>query len=392
MLKRYFKNFALVFDSAVENGILLFASSILAILAMNSKSSNAFEFFFNSNFVLSWLDYRLSFSLKEIIDDFLMSVFFLFIGIEMKLEILEGHLSTRKQRLLPLVAAIGGVCVPIIIYAIFNYSNQSTNHGWAIPSATDIAFTLGALSLFKSKIPVSLRVFITALAVIDDMIAVIIIGIFYSSSFEIIYFLSIALCLASLYLFNRLNITTILPYILLGLLMWFFFLKAGIHPAIAGVFLASIIPLRINDKMFSLLLAKNIQPWVSLFILPLFALANSGFKFSNISLTSLSSSLVLGIASALFIGKQLGIFIPIVFMVKTKIASKPENTDWLQLYGASVLCGIGFTMSLFVALLSFNENINLLELAEAKLGIIIGSIVSLIVGTTIIKFTKHQLK
>jgi len=314
------------------------------------------------------------------INDALMAVFFFFVTLEIKREFLQGELSNRKQALLPIIAAIGGMLVPALIYIYINFQNGDTLRGWAIPSATDIAFSLGVLSLLGSRVPISLKVFLTALAIIDDLGAIVIIAFFYSGDLSIKYLSLLLITFIALIILNKFNIKKFIPYLLLGLILWFFTHESGIHATISGVLLATVIPHRKKEKDFSLLtkIEHSISPYVAFGIMPLFALANAGVSLSGMSFDSLLLPVPLGILLGLFIGKQIGVFLFSIISIKLNIAQMPNNANWLNFYGVGVLTGIGFTMSLFVGNLAFVENVQ--YISGVKIGVLAGSLLSTVFG------------
>lgn len=358
------------------SGIILFMMAILAILWANSP--------------LQSIHYRFVDTFLFLINEGLMAIFFLAVGLELKRGFKDGQLSQFSQVILPLAAAAGGMIVPIIVYWAINYNNPATMIGWATPVATDIAFALGVLSLFGRKVPSALKLFLLALAIFDDIGAILIIGFFYSSGISYLYLACAAVIVLILLLFNYLSIQSLLLYLLTGVLLWFCLLRAGIHPTISGVLLALTIPYTPHKEDSPLSrLERTLHPWVAFLIMPLFALANAGLSFQGLTLKNLTNDLVAGIIWGLFAGKQIGVFVFSWVLIQLGIAKLPEKTSWLALYGISLLCGIGFTMSLFLGTLSFqNENT---YLAEVRLGVIIGSILSGLVGAIIlmIAFTKN---
>lgn len=383
-MSKSFESFTLFFKNASEKGILLLGACLLAVILSNCNFSSSYHAFLN----LSIVDFQplgIQLNLFHFTNDFLMAIFFLLVGLDIKNEILYGHLSTRKERILPIVAAIGGVIVPILIYSLFTYNNKFFWKGWAIPAATDIAFSLGVLALFGKKLPASLRVFLTALAIIDDLIAVIIIALFYSEKINLGFLtvgllLCLSMCLKPKQ--KRINNFQLLIY---GLGLWFCFYKSGIHSTIAGITLAMLIP---SDKPkigVSKLeeISKTISPWVLYLILPLFAFINSGISISGNWIEYLFHPISLGIIIGLFVGKQLGIFSISYILIKTKIATLPRGANFLQFYSVALMCGIGFTMSLFIGNLSFNHEQPLLN--YARVGVLTGSILSMMAGATILK-------
>ena len=324
------------------------------------------------------------------INDALMAAFFFFVTLEIKREFLQGELSNRKQALLPIIAAIGGMLVPALIYIYINFQNTITLNGWAIPSATDIAFSLGVLSLLGSRVPLSLKVFLTALAIIDDLGAIVIIAIFYSGDLSIIYLTLLLLTFIGLLILNKLNIKKFLPYLIIGLILWFFTHESGIHATISGVLLATVIPHRKKEKDFSLLtkIEHKISPYVAFGIMPLFALANAGVSLNGVNFNSLLLPVPLGILLGLFVGKQIGVFLFSIVSIKLKIAQMPNNSNWVSLYGVGILTGIGFTMSLFVGNLAFADNTQYMD--GVKIGVLAGSLSSTLVGYFLLLMTSKK--
>ena len=282
--------------------------------------------------------------------------------------------------MLPIIAAVGGMLVPALFYIVINFGNPETLNGWAIPSATDIAFSLGILSLLGSRVPISLKIFLTALAIIDDLGAILIIAFFYSGDLSISYLSLILISYLLLLLLNKFGVKKFIPYLLVGIFMWFFTYKSGIHATIAGVLLASTIPHRVKEKDFSLLIKIEhaISPYVAFMIMPLFAFANAGVSLEGLSLSSLSMPVPLGIVMGLFVGKQVGVMLFSFFAVRFGVAQMPDNSNWLSLYGVSILTGIGFTMSLFVGNLAFVDNTQYIE--GVKIGVLAGSLLSTLFG------------
>ena len=282
--------------------------------------------------------------------------------------------------MLPIIAAVGGMVVPALFYVSINFGNSETLNGWAIPSATDIAFSLGILSLLGSRVPISLKIFLTALAIIDDLGAILIIAFFYSGDLSISYLSLILISYIFLLILNKLGVKKFLPYLLVGIFMWFFTYKSGIHATIAGVLLASTIPHKVKDRDFSLLIKVEhiISPYVAFMIMPLFAFANAGVSLEGLTLSSLMMPVPLGIVLGLFVGKQVGVMFFSFFAVKFRIAQMPDNSNWFSLYGVSILTGIGFTMSLFVGNLAFIENTQYID--GVKIGVLAGSLLSTVIG------------
>ncbi len=306
---------------------------------------------------------------------------------EIKREFIHGELSSPKQASLPIIAAIGGMAVPAIIYVIINFETGNTLRGWAIPSATDIAFSIGVLSLLGKRVPVSLKIFLMALAIIDDLGAIIIIAFFYSTELQYIYLILMLGSFLALLIINKFGVKKFMPYLFIGILLWYFTHESGIHSTISGVLLALSIPHRVHEKDFSLLLKLEhfLSPYVAFGIMPLFALANAGVSLEGISMNTFMKPVPLGILCGLFFGKQIGVFLFSIISIKLKIAQMPNNSNWLNFYGVGILTGIGFTMSLFVGNLAFVENTQYLD--GVKIGVLAGSLLSTLVGYFILLLT-----
>lgn len=327
------------------------------------------------------------------VNDGLMAIFFFVVGLEVKREVMEGHLSSLSQITLPGIAAIGGMIVPAFVFIAFNKSDAFAMNGWAIPTATDIAFALGILSLLGKRVPVSLKIFLMALAIIDDLGAIIIIALFYTSELSTLSISIAAICLAILFIMNRMGVTKQSAYILVGIILWVSVLKSGVHATLAGVVLAFMIPLHSKDengKEFSMAhnLEHNLHYWVAFFILPLFAFVNAGVDLRGISLEEMAGPVPMGIMAGLFIGKQVGVFGFSWLAIKLGIASLPKEATWTMLYGVSVLTGIGFTMSLFVDTLAYNDT-KMFHFAD-KLAILLGSLFSGIMGYLVLKMAAKK--
>jgi NhaA family Na+:H+ antiporter len=321
------------------------------------------------------------------INDGLMAVFFFLVGLELKREVLEGELSTPAQAVLPALGALGGMAVPALIYAALNWHDAVALNGWAIPAATDIAFALGVLLLLGKQVPVALKVFLMTLAVLDDLGAIVIIAIFYTADLSLTSLSVAGTALAVLVAMNRRGVTNIAAYILVGLVMWASVLKSGVHATLAGVVLALVIPMRDpHDPERSPLrgLEHDLHPPVAYGILPLFAFANAGVSFAGVSLASLLAPVPLGIAAGLFVGKQLGVFGAAWLAIKLGVARLPVGVTWAQLYGTAMLCGIGFTMSLFIGSLAF-EHAGQEHAAAVRLGIMVGSLLSALCGYALLR-------
>lgn len=370
------------------SGILLILATLLALVLSNTFMSPLYESFLRIPVEIRIGSLYLDKSLYHWVNDGLMAIFFLLIGLEVKREILEGHLSSLRQITLPGMAAVGGMVVPAAIYLLFNKDNPIAVNGWAIPTATDIAFALGVLSLLGNRVPVSLKIFLMALAIIDDLGAIIIIAIFYTAELSTLSITVAAISLIVLVIFNILGVTKKAAYFIVGIILWVSVLKSGVHATLAGVALAFTIPLNARDENNQPIsplkeIEHNLHFWVAFFILPLFAFVNAGVDVTKISFRQMSGSVPLGIMFGLFIGKQLGVFGFSWVAIKLKLAELPDGSNWRQLYGVSVLTGIGFTMSLFIVSLAF-ENDSIFQYTD-KLAILVASFVAGIVGYLVLK-------
>ena len=390
MLKYLSSPFKWFFKLEAASGLVLLISAILALIISNSNLSEMYFGTLEKYIFIGINKYGIKLSVLHWINDALMAIFFFFVTLEIKREFIEGELSNFKQAMLPIVGAIGGMLVPALVYVYINYGDTETLRGWAIPSATDIAFSLGVLSLLGSRVPISLKVFLTALAIIDDLGAIIIIAFFYSGDLNIIYLGLIILAFLALLILNKFNIKKFLPYLVIGIFMWDFTHQSGIHATIAGVLLASTIPHRKKPKEHSMLIKIEhaISPYVAFGIMPLFAFANAGVSLEGLSLSSFASKVPLGILLGLFVGKQFGVFIFSYLSIKFKIAQMPTNANWVNFYGVGVLTGIGFTMSLFVGNLAFAENMNYMD--GVKIGVLGGSLLSTLFGYFLILFAPRK--
>jgi NhaA family Na+:H+ antiporter len=380
MIQYISKPFKWFFKLEAASGLVLLIAAILALFISNSTLSVLYFETLEKYLFIGINEFGLKLSVHHWINDALMAIFFFFVTLEIKREFLQGELSNIKQAMLPIIAAVGGMVVPALFYVVINYGNAETINGWAIPSATDIAFSLGILSLLGSRVPISLKVFLTALAIIDDLGAILIIAFFYSGDLSIPYLSLILISYILLLVLNKFSVKIFTPYLLIGLCMWFFTYKSGIHATIAGVLLASTIPHRLKDHDFSLLikLEHGISPYVAFIIMPIFAFANAGVNLEGLSLASLLNPVPLGILMGLFFGKQIGVLLFSYVSVKFKFADMPNNSNWLSIYGVSILTGIGFTMSLFVGNLAFVENTQYID--GVKIGVLSGSLLSTVFG------------
>ena len=368
------------FKLEAASGLLLLIAAIVALILSNSNFNDYYFDTLNTHILIGTKDFGLDLSILHWINDALMAIFFFIVTLEIKREFIQGELSKPKQALLPIIGAIGGMAIPALIYVIINFETGYTLRGWAIPTATDIAFSIGVLSLLGSRIPISLKVFLTALAIIDDLGAIIIIAFFYSGELQYIYLLLMLGAFGVLLIFNKFGIKKFAPYLLLGLFLWFFTHGSGIHSTISGVLLAVTIPHRDHTKDYSLLLKleHTLSPYVAFGVMPLFALANAGVVLNNISINTLMAPVPLGILCGLFLGKQIGVFMFSFLSIKLKFAEMPSNSNWIKLYGVGVLTGIGFTMSLFIGNLAFTDYSS--DLDGVKIGVLVGSFLSAIVG------------
>lgn len=372
-------------DSGAAGGVLLMAAALLALFVANSPLSQTYARLLHAPLggldVLHW------------INDGLMALFFLFVGLEIKREFLDGQLSTWANRALPGVAAAGGVVVPGLIYAAINAGHADTLRGWAIPTATDIAFALGVLSLLGSRVPTSLKVFLATLAIVDDLVAVLVIAVFYTAELNLAALVGAGVATLLLIGLNRLKVARLAPYLVLGAALWWLVLLSGVHATIAGVVLALTIPLRRSkaapDDMSSPLhrLEHGLSPWVAFLIVPVFGFANAGVSFAGMSASVLVEPVTLGVALGLFLGKQVGVFGAAALAIKLRWANLPVAASWAQLYGVALLCGIGFTMSLFIGLLAFPTP-DLQD--EVKVGVLAGSLVSALCGAALLSVAKRE--
>jgi NhaA family Na+:H+ antiporter len=365
------------------SGILLIFAALLAIVMANSPLAWLYNHFLNVPLEIRVGALHIAKPLLLWINDGLMAVFFFIIGLELKREIVEGELSEPKKIVLPAFAAIGGMVMPALIYLAFNYNDPITIRGWAIPAATDIAFALGILALLGNRVPIALKVFLVSLAIMDDMGAIIIIALFYTVELSTSSLIIAAISLLTLAVLNIRNTRTFAPYLLVGLVLWTAVLKSGVHATLAGVALAFFIPIKASHKdevSLSKQLEYELHGTVSFIILPLFAFANAGVSLQGLSFSSLLEPVPLGIILGLFIGKQLGVMTFSYIAVKLGIASLPENINWKQLYGIAMLCGVGFTMSLFVGSLAFDELVIDVQMINDRLGILTGSLLSAVAG------------
>ncbi len=375
-------------------GILLIFVTILALLLKNSALSEYYAAFLATPVEVRFSDLHIAKPLLLWINDGLMAIFFLLIGLEVKREFLEGQLSTPAQFALPGIAALGGMVVPACFYIYINLGDETAMRGWAIPTATDIAFALGVLAMLGKRVPLSLKIFLMALAIIDDLGAIVIIALFYTVELSTTSIVIAAFALTVLIIMNRLGVAKKAAYIMFGVILWISVLKSGVHATLAGVALAFTIPLSCTNKetgktySMSKDMEHDLHYWVAFFILPLFAFVNAGVDLRNVSLDQMTTGVPLGIMAGLFFGKQIGVFGFSWVAIKLGLAKMPDKSTWAQLYGVSILTGIGFTMSLFVDSLAFTDG-NLYQQAD-KLAVLIASFAAGIAGYLILRVAKYN--
>jgi NhaA family Na+:H+ antiporter len=375
-------------------GIILFAAALLAIFLDNSALSPYYQYFIEVPLSIQLGDWTLSKHLIHWVNDGLMAIFFLMVGLEIKREILEGELNSPSKVILPGIAALGGMIVPALIFSAFNLGNDYAMRGWAIPTATDIAFSLGILSLLGSRVPVSLKVFLATLAIFDDLGAIIIIALFYNAQISLFSLLLATICLVILFLLNRANVRSLVPYFFVGSVLWLCVLNSGVHATLAGVALAFALPMRIKGDKDNYSPAneviKTLHPWVAFFVLPLFAFANAGVSLADLptGISGLFSPVMLGIAAGLVIGKLCGVLGTTFLAVKIGFAKMPNLATWTQLLGIALICGVGFTMSFFVGTLAYpgGESTEPYD-AWVRFGVIFGSLISGTLGYIVLRLS-----
>jgi NhaA family Na+:H+ antiporter len=368
------------------SGIILMFAAVCAMVLANSPWSSWYDLLLDVPVVVAIGSFEIAKPLLLWVNDGLMALFFFLIGLELKREFLEGNLSQPGQVTLPAIGAIGGMAIPALCYVVMNYDNPSALNGWAIPTATDIAFALGILAIIGSKVPLQLKVFLTSLAIFDDLGAIIIIAIFYTDQLSMLSLIVSATVLTILFVLNKQNVTSTSPYIFFGLILWVAVLKSGVHATLAGVVLAFFIPIKGEDNEPSPLkaLEHNLHSTVAFIVLPIFAFANAGISFVNVGIDQVLSPVPLGIIFGLVVGKQLGVFVFCFAAIKMGFAKLPEQVNWQLLYGVALLCGVGFTMSLFIGSLAFEQGSDI-PLYKDRLGIVIGSLISGVLGYLVIK-------
>jgi len=387
-------DFRLMIQHDALGGLLLVAAATLAMIVANTGLNVFYQGFLNVPVEIRLGDFEIAKPLLLWVNDGLMAIFFFLVGLEVKREIIEGHLSSPEQIILPAVGAIAGIAFPALCYVWFNWGNPESIAGWAVPSATDIAFALGVFSLFAKQVPLSLKLFLLSVAIFDDIGAIVIIALFYSQDLSTLSLTIAIVGLVILFILNRMEVRYQAAYILVGVIVWAAVLKSGVHATLAGFALALFIPLKVKNEdgnPMLLNLEHNVQPWVAFAILPLFAFANAGINLAGITFDDLLHPVTLGVISGLFIGKQVGIFGACWLAIKLGFAQLPKGANWLQLYGVSVLCGIGFTMSLFIGSLAF-ENSTTTYFNQVKLGVLISSLLAAVWGGWMIKLSQPSTK
>ncbi|MFU7528828.1 Na+/H+ antiporter NhaA [Qipengyuania sp. ASV99] len=385
-LRSLFAPVRALFVGDASAGVLLILIAAAAMLAANSPLHEEYHTLFHGELFSADL-FKLN-TLHLWINDALMAIFFFVVGLEVKREWIEGQLSTNDQRKLPVLAAIAGMAVPALIYVSFVQAEdaEALMSGWAIPAATDIAFAMGVLGLLGNRVPSSLRLFLLTVAIVDDIGAVLVIAVFYTANLKLGYLALAAVVAAVMYALNRMKVASYWPYILLALVLWYFVLNSGIHATIAGVVAALMIPMvGPNDETMVEKMEHSLAPWSAYLIVPVFGFANAGVDFTGMGIDQVLAPLPLAIAAGLFLGKQVGIFAAIWGAEKVGFAVRPKGSNWPEVWGVSILCGIGFTMSLFIGELAFPGSRELID--EAKIGTLLGSLISAVVGFTILRMT-----
>ena len=380
MIQQITKPFKYFFKLEAASGLVLLFAAVLALIISNGQLSDIYFSSLEKYIILGTKEFGLKLSVLHWINDVLMAIFFFFVSLEIKREFLQGELSNPKQAMLPIIGAVGRMAVPALFYIIINYSDSTTLNGWAIPSATDIAFSLGVLSLLGKRVPISLKVFLTALAIIDDLGAIVIIAFFYSGNIEIKYLILMLVSVILLVGLNKFKVKSFIPFLVVGVFLWDFTHQSGIHATIAGVLLALTIPHNIKNNKESMLLKleHGLSPYVAFGIMPVFAFANAGVSLEGLTFKTLLNPVPLGIVLGLFFGKQIGVFVLSYISIKLEFADKPTGSTWPALYAVSILTGIGFTMSLFVGNLAFANNLEYID--GVKIGVLAGSLLSTLFG------------
>ncbi|RLE17181.1 MAG: Na+/H+ antiporter NhaA [Acidobacteria bacterium] len=387
MNRKSFINGFLKLESA--GGIVLMAAAVLAVICANTPLRDYYDLLLDTPVSIRIGALEIAKPLLLWINDGLMAVFFFLVGLELKRELIEGELSDKRNIILPGIGAIGGMALPAIIYIYFNTGDATAMKGWAIPAATDIAFALGVLSLLGPRVPKSIKIFLTSLAIFDDIGAIVIIAVFYTAKISFAALGVVACCILVLSVLNKRHSESKSLYVFVGIIMWVALLKSGVHATLAGVILAMFIPIKSKiDNSYSPLksMEHDLHSAIAFFVLPVFAFANAGINFSGVGAEQILHGVPMGIALGLFAGKQAGVFILCWLAVKLGLSSLPEGMSWTSLYGTAALCGIGFTMSLFIGSLAFEQTgVNLLF--DERLGIVLGSLVSAFMGFMVLRFT-----
>ena len=369
-------------------GIVLIAVAAITIILANTRLEPSVHSFLATKLTLSFGDLGLSKPLVLWINDGLMAVFFLLVGLEIKREALEGALSQPSQIAMPIVAAAGGMIAPAAVYAALNWSDATALRGWAIPAATDIAFSIGVLAVLGRRVPLALKLFLTTLAIVDDLGAIIVIAAFYTSELSTTALALAGVCVAAMIGLNIAGVRRAAPYLLIGTALWVCVLKSGVHATLAGVVTAFCLPLRGGDEASEdrafIHLEHGLQPWVAFFIMPVFAFANAGVSFAGLTAAHLVEPVTLGIAAGLFIGKQIGVFGAAALFIRLGFAAMPTGGTWLKLYGVSLCAGIGFTMSLFIGTLAWDDPS---YAAPLRIGVLMGSILSAVLGYAVLRWS-----
>jgi NhaA family Na+:H+ antiporter len=378
-------------DSEAASAVPLLAATVLALALANSPLAGPIEAALDTRLGVSWRFVELSKPLLLWINDGLMAIFFLLVGLEIKREIVEGELSQPSQVALPIAGALGGMIVPGVIYAALNWRDPLALGGWAIPTATDIAFSLGVLAALGSRVPLALKVFLTTLAIVDDLGAIVIIAAFYTDQLSLMALAFAALFIAGLAILNLTGVRRLAPYLVLGTALWLSVLKSGVHATLAGVVLALFIPLKgageADAARPAIWLEHVIKPWSAWVIMPVFAFANSGLSLAGLSLSSLLQPVSLGIVAGLFLGKQIGILLGAGLLIALGIAAMPNGGSWRRLHGVAILGGVGFTMSLFIGTLAFDDGA---QQAQVRLGVLAGSLLSAAAGYLVLRLTPDR--
>jgi NhaA family Na+:H+ antiporter len=368
-------------------GIVLVVAAFVAVLLANSPLAGYYGNFLNANITVTVADVGISKPFLLWINDGLMAIFFLLIGLELKREVVEGQLSSADQIVLPSLAALGGLAVPAVIYWYINRDNPAGLNGWAIPTATDIAFALAILSVLGSRVPASLKIFLTTIAIVDDLAAILIIAVFYSGDLSNASLVAAGFGIAVLFTLNRFGVRRLAAYMITGVFIWFFVLKSGVHATLAGILVAAFIPLKCEDKHSPARhLEHTLHPWIAFAVLPIFAFANAGVSFDGIGTDTVLGTVSVGIVLGLVIGKQLGVFGMTALAIGLGFAKKPAGTTWPMLYGVALICGVGFTMSMFIGGLAF-EHGGFEQNAAVRIGVIVGSLTSAVAGWLVLYFS-----